>query len=322
MTEHPDFDKLWDYGDPVATERRFREHLAEAGVEAGLEYRLQLQTQIARTLGLQGRPADALALLAEIEEHLDESTPVARVRWLLEKGRALNSSKQGDRGYALFREAWDDACANGLDFHAVDAAHMLNIVAPDREKLSWGEEAMAWAERAADPRAKGWLGALYNNMGWTYFEQGRLDEALETHRKGWEWRKDKGQPVPTRIAKWAYGRMLRAHGRHDEALALQEELLAEWTAAGSASGFVHEELAENLEALGRAPEAAPHWKEAWSLLQAETWIREEEPDRWSRLEARAHAAAGARAGAGGEAGGQAAGAGTTEPVDRGTGGDA
>ena len=43
------------------------------------------------------------------------------------------------------------------------------------------------------------------------------------------------------------GRMLRAHGRHDEALALQEELLAEWTAGGSASGFVHEELAEKIE---------------------------------------------------------------------------
>lgn len=53
-----DFDKLWDYQKPAETEQKFRALLPQAK-EKGQSYIIQLQTQIARTLSLQGKYADA-----------------------------------------------------------------------------------------------------------------------------------------------------------------------------------------------------------------------------------------------------------------------
>ena len=53
----PSFDDWWDYDDPVATEARFRELLVREPPD--LDYRIQLTTQLARTLGLQGNFDDA-----------------------------------------------------------------------------------------------------------------------------------------------------------------------------------------------------------------------------------------------------------------------
>ncbi|GAC1365533.1 MAG: hypothetical protein NVSMB3_14150 [Acidobacteriaceae bacterium] len=90
----PDFDKIWDYGQPAVTEARFRA-LLPAAEATGADYHLQLLTQIARTQGLQamdGKPelfAAAHATLDQVERALDSARPVVRVRYLLERGRAL-----------------------------------------------------------------------------------------------------------------------------------------------------------------------------------------------------------------------------------------
>ena len=246
MSDLEQFDRFWNYGDPAATEAKFRELLPEA--EEGSDLQLQILTQIARTHGLRGQFDESGALLDEVEGKLTDATPIARVRYLLERGRSRNSSGQPDKGRDQFLEAWDLAREHGAEFHAVDAAHMLGIVEPHEKQVEWAEKAMAYAEQASDRRAKGWLGPLYNNLGWTYHEMGRLDDALETHRKGWEFRKDfdvrRGEKDPdftppsreTLIAKWAYARMLRSLERHEEALAMQNELVGDWEGIGEDSG--------------------------------------------------------------------------------------
>ena len=50
-----DFNDLWDYGDPAASEATFRVILAKAEGKRDLEYVLQLKTQIARTYSLRGK---------------------------------------------------------------------------------------------------------------------------------------------------------------------------------------------------------------------------------------------------------------------------
>ncbi len=47
-----DFDQLWDYDDPVASEQRFRELLPAAIANGSLSLRVQLLTQIGRAPGL------------------------------------------------------------------------------------------------------------------------------------------------------------------------------------------------------------------------------------------------------------------------------
>ena len=88
----------------------------------------------------------------------------------------------------------------------------------------------------------------------------------------------------TLIAKWACARMLRSMERHDEALAMLDELVADWTAFGEDNGFVFEEMAENLVAQGRGEEATPHFRRALGLLKQVDWFVRDEPERLQRLE--------------------------------------
>src|SRR5688500_531281 len=80
----PDFDKLWDYNDPAATEQKFRALLPQAEASGDPSYRAQLLTQVARAQGLQRKFDDAHATLDQVVQ-VDDSLP--RVRYLLERGR-------------------------------------------------------------------------------------------------------------------------------------------------------------------------------------------------------------------------------------------
>ena len=286
--ELPNFDKLWNYAKPDETEKRFREILPKAVASGDLDYELQLRTQIARTLGLQKKFDEAHAELDGVEKRLTDDVPVARVRYLLERGRAFNSSKKKDKALPLFEEAWDLAVKAKADFHAIDAAHMVGIVVPPDEKLAWHEKAMALAEKSEDERARGWLGPLYNNLGWAYFEMKDYEKALEIHKKGLAWREKAGQKRGVLIAKWCVARMLRALERYDEAMKMQEELLKAWEKRGEEDGFVYEEIAELLLVTKGEAEAKPWFKKAWAKLES-SWIKDAEPERWARLKKLAEA---------------------------------
>src|SRR5436190_24321514 len=94
----PDFDTLWDYNDPAATEQRFLALLPAAEAVDDAEhraYRAELLTQIARTHSLRRsfefahEMLDRAAALLRPEDDLSAAPP--RVGYLLERGRALNS---------------------------------------------------------------------------------------------------------------------------------------------------------------------------------------------------------------------------------------
>ncbi|MHC4223315.1 MAG: hypothetical protein ACYSUN_04940, partial [Planctomycetota bacterium] len=133
-----DFDRLWNYSKPAETEKKFRELLPKAVEANDASYRLQLLTQIARTLGLQGKFKEAHAILDEVEKELTDELALARVRYLLERGRAHRSSKHPDKARPLFLQAWEIGTKAKEDFHAVDAAHMMALVCTSKEeKLAW-----------------------------------------------------------------------------------------------------------------------------------------------------------------------------------------
>lgn len=279
----PDFINLWDFDHPDSTEARFRAILPRARAAGDADYIAQLLTQIARTEGLQRRFEAAHKTLDEAEAMISPTMQKARIRYLLERGRTLNSSGKPPDAKPLFFAAWDLAREAKEDGLAVDAAHMIAIVEPPDSSITWNEKAMAFAEASSDPRAQGWLGSLYNNLGWSYHDKGDYAKALGTFRKGWDWRKVHNQPAETRIAKWTVARTLRSLGRYDEALTMQRELLAEHEAAGGQDGFVFEELGECLLAMGRGAEARPWFTKAYDALSKDPWLADQEKDRLSRL---------------------------------------
>ncbi|MCA0457570.1 MAG: tetratricopeptide repeat protein [Chloroflexi bacterium] len=278
-----DFDNLWNYDDPATTERQFRQLLMAGFTIQDAAYRAQLLTQIARAQGLQRHFEAAHQTLDQAAKLLTPELMTARVRYLLERGRVFNSSEKVDQARPLFLQAFQLAQSAEEDFYAVDAAHMLAIVESGDEQLAWNLKALTLAEASEQPRAKKWLGSLYNNIGWTHHDAGRYDEALTIFEKALAWHKEYGKPSTLRIAKWSVARALRSLGRVDEALERQRALLVEHEQAGTSDGYVSEEIAECLLLLGKTDEARPHFARAYAELSQDSWLVENEVSRLERL---------------------------------------
>ncbi len=285
--ELPDFDKLWNYGDPAGTEEKFRAILPRAKEPGNADYHLQLLTQIARTQSLRGQFAEAHKTLDEVEGKLTDETKPARLRYLLERGRSFNSAGEGEKALALFKQAFEFGTKLGEDYHAIDAAHMIAIaVATVDEKLAWGRKGIDLAGKTKDKRAAGWKGALLNNVGYTLLEAKRFDEARATFTDLVTYEKGRQNARGESIAKWFLGHILRKEGKHEEALAAQRDLLKQAEKEGRENtGFTHEEIAECLYALGKKDEAKPHFKKAFDLLNKIAWVKADKKrmERLARL---------------------------------------
>jgi tetratricopeptide (TPR) repeat protein len=166
----------WDFDDLDGSQQRFRASLDEEQTDTG---RAEILTQLARVEGLSDRFDAGDALLDEAET-LAGSTPVVRARIDLERGRLRRSSGDADAALPLFEAAFATALAIPHEFLAVDAAHMVAIAAPDFEtRLAWSRRGIELARASSDPGVTSWLGSLFNNLGWDYFDAGDYETALD-----------------------------------------------------------------------------------------------------------------------------------------------
>ncbi len=248
-----ELDSLWDFGDPAASERRFNE--AARG-----DHRAEALTQLARAVGLQKRFDEALQILDEAEAL--GGGEIIRARVALERGRILRD--QGLDAKPEFQKARSISEANGLEFYAIDAVHMLAICETDEAAIRLNEEAIEMAAKSESERARQWQASLLNNLGWSYFDLGDFQRALNCFEKAVPLREQRGQMKEAGIAKWCVGKTLRELGRVDQALEIQYELLS-----ADEVGYAHEETGECLLALGREQAARPYLAEAAVRLRDE-----------------------------------------------------
>jgi tetratricopeptide (TPR) repeat protein len=166
----------WDFDDLAGSEQRFRALLEEEQTDAG---RAEILTQLARVEGLRNHFAEGDALLDEADA-LAGSTPVVRARIDLERGRLRRSSGDPEAALPLFEGGFETALAIPHEFLALDAAHMVAIAAPDFEtRLAWTNRGIELARASSDPEVTSWLGSLFNNVGWDYFDAGDYETALD-----------------------------------------------------------------------------------------------------------------------------------------------
>jgi tetratricopeptide (TPR) repeat protein len=278
----PDFDSLWDYDHPGATERRFRELLPAALDSRDLTYLSQLLTQIARAEGLQRKFQDAHKTLDRVQKALDKTDDRTRVRYLLERGRVFNSSGKQDDARPLFLEALELALKSKDDSYAVDAAHMMAIVETAEKQLQWNLKALDLAENSAEEKARKWRGSIYNNLGWTYFEQQQYEESLLMFEKALEFQQQQSDPSRIMIAKWCVAKTLRMMDHTEEALEMQRDLYEQYQAAGKRNGYVYEEIAECMTVMGQEQEAQGWFAAAYEELSKDPRLANEQ-DRLNRL---------------------------------------
>src|SRR5438132_5176068 len=282
-TSLPDFDSLWDYDHPGATERKFRELLPPAAQDSrDLAYLAQLLTQISRAEGLQRKFQDAHMTLDRVQKALEKTDDRTRVRYLLERGRVFNSSGKQDDARPLFLEALDLAVKSKDDSYAVDAAHMMAIVETAEKQLQWNLKALDLAENSAEEKARKWRGSIYNNLGWTYFEQQQYEESLLMFEKALEFQQQQSDPSRIMIAKWCVAKTLRMMDHTEEALEMQRDLYEQYQAAGKRSGYVYEEIAECLTVMGEEREAQGWFAAAYEELSKDPRLADEQ-DKLNRL---------------------------------------
>lgn len=282
-TYWPDFNDLWDYDNLEETENIFRRMLSNGMAsgdwlsENGI-YLLQLKTQIGRALGRQRRFEEAHQILDEVQQDM-AGDDIIEVRYLLERGRAFNSSSRATESLPLFFRAYKLAGEIEADYYAVDALHMLGIASETAEdRRDWNLRAIAFAEDSEDEKAKGWLASLYNNTAWGLFEEEKYEAALDLFQRAQILREEKGDQETINIARWCVAKTLRVMGRVEEALAIQRDLEAE----DKRDGFTEEEIGECLLALGQTEAAAFYFKEAYELLSEISWVAED-TERMERI---------------------------------------
>lgn len=279
----PDILGLWDYNDPAGTKSKLRAVLAKAVASDDRGYHAELLTQIARAQGLQRQFDEAHATLDRADAMIGSDMRRAKVRLLVERGRVFNSSGSADKAKPLFVEAWELASGEGIDGLAVDAAHMVATVEVREEGLKWNHKALDLANSSSDPDAQRWTGSLCNNIGWSHHSNGEYDKALIYFEQALQHRRAQGKADDIRIARWCIARCLRSLNRVEEALAVQRELEQQIAEIEDPDGYIYEELAECLQALGRMDEARAHFLRAHELLSKNAWFVEGEATRLARL---------------------------------------
>ncbi|HLP21085.1 MAG TPA: tetratricopeptide repeat protein [Chitinophagales bacterium] len=277
------YDKLWNYYNPAETETKFREVLKETSPDKDLSEHLQLLTQLARTQSLQRKFDEAHNILDQVSPQLPAHSEIAHVRYYLERGRTFNSAGDKRNAEVCFTKAYELAKEVGEDGYAVDALHMLAIIAPPDEAIALNEEAIVLSESSANQQAKNWLGSLYNNLAWGYFDLGQYEKALSIFLRALQWREEKKSPHEIFLAKWSVARTLRALNRIDHALTIQLGLFEEAASNGDNDGYVHEELGELFLLKNDKLKYPFHFEKAYELLSTDPYLSQKEQPRLERM---------------------------------------
>ena len=277
-----DFDKFWNYGDPADTEIKFKEVLANSAGK-NPAYVLQLQTQIARTNSLRDLFAEAHEILDAVEKQLPATPDLSTVRYHLERGRTFNSAGKKAEARAHFGLAEKISVGLNEDFYEIDALHMIALAASHEEAIAIQEQALIRAESSKDEKTRNWLGPLYNNLGWSYFDKGEYEKALSIFLRSLQWREGQKSARGIFLAKWAVAAALRKLDRIDDAIKIQLALFEEATTTGNNDGFVHEELAELFLIKQDTLKYPFHFEKAYELLSEDKYLQEHEPERLERM---------------------------------------
>ncbi len=278
----PPFGTIWNFANPAGTRERFLE-LVPLAKELGDEsYLLQLQTQLARTYSLQGNFAEAHSILDSVEELLSPEHQLPRLRYLLERGRCYNSNGEKERALTFFM----DAVRLGEEIAdwrlAIDAVHMVAIAQPNvYDKITWNLRGLKLVEE--HPEQDGWFWALYNNLGEDYMTAQQYDEAHATFEKLLALQVQRNGATDMYTVKDC-ARALRLGAKPEDSVRLMQAELDILLSKSSDDGWIREELAEALTALGLTAEARPHFVAAYRLLKDDSYCLQYEQAKLARLQ--------------------------------------
>jgi tetratricopeptide (TPR) repeat protein len=284
-----DLDLLWNPLNPDGSKAAFEALLPEAErlVSEDHTFLIELRSLIGRAEAFAKRYPEALASLKLAEQLLGEQKAVyrvsAKIRCLIERGRLHVLERTPSQARTLLSEAWTLAIHSGEDYLAVEAAQIIATIEPQKQQQEWILRGIEIAERSPQTKPKRWLGTLHATLGWKLFELRQFDTALATFQQALRHLKTQGTDREQFVARWSIGRVLRAQGKTEEALSIQNALLAELGIGGARDGRLYEEIAECLQSLNRAQDAKLYFELAYRELSNDPWVKDNQPQELKRM---------------------------------------
>ncbi|MEW6051824.1 MAG: tetratricopeptide repeat protein [Candidatus Zixiibacteriota bacterium] len=241
--------------------------------------------QIARVSLIQGNKEDGLNWLKEASAKAVETDPMGWSRYLSVKGRYEWKSQNLLDARQTFQDMYTFCANNNLAARAVDAANMNAIVAESvDDQIEWCRRGIAIAESSD---ADNWLGPLWNNLGATYYDTGKFEEALDCYLKAREYHWRFSDERAKLVADYSIGMTYRMLNRFDEAMQWLRPSLAWAERLGDHSviGQTAHDMAEVYIAQGKKSEGVT------LLMQARDSYRQagyesSAPDIWEQINKR------------------------------------
>lgn len=278
-----------DYAGSVAI---FEKAAAAAEKEKNATCLAEALAMTARAYLATGKKEEGRKWLEKAKAASKDNDAKAWSRYLGVRGRYEWKDEKLEEAKKTFVAMYDYCVDKKLFDRAVDAAHMVAIVAPKEEQEAWALKGIKAAEAGG---FEGWLGPLWNNLGWSYEEQGKYPEMLEALLKAREYHYKGTQDLPKLIADWAVAKAYRLNKKLKEARELQAKTF-EWAKKLSAEkpddaeraewiGWCKWELGELDAADGKKESALTLLKEAREAL-VKAKIEEWGKDFLEKLDAR------------------------------------
>ncbi len=268
----------------------FEDIAAEADVAGDNTAYAEAASMRARTMLQLGDRHGGEVWLEQARARTSLDDPLGWSRYLGVRGRFEWTAKDSVATTATFRELFDYCEASGLYKRAVDATHMMALVAPRAERFEWARNGIAMAEAG---ELTGWLGPLWNNMGWDHVDAGEYAEGLAALEQARVYHYESGQQLSKLIADYSVAHIKRLMG--DTATAKTElqgvfDQASEMQEAGHLDavewmGFSRWELAEIAATEGDNPGAIALMREALSELE-QAGMQKWDPDDWQKKQAR------------------------------------
>ena len=238
--------------------------------------------QTARMHLVLDRKDEGRSWLAKAAERASDNDPLGWSRYLGVRGRY----EWKDNDLAAARKTFDEMYVfcntNALWARAVDAAHMIAIVAesPD-EQIEWGKRGIEAAEAGG---VENWLGQLWNNLGATYYDLAKYDSALACFEKARDYHWRFSDETSKLFADYHVGMAYRALGKLDDAASWLRPVLAWAERLGNRSAVAQtcEDLSEIEIAKGNKAEGLQLLRRARDEYQ-EAGFDQSWPEAWQQL---------------------------------------
>ncbi len=186
-----------------------------AGKEFNYSVESEALSQCARMNLLLGNKEEGRAFLGKAESKVRDSDPYGWSRYLGVRGRFEWQEDDLITARATFDQMYEYCTVNSLWGRAVDAAHMIAIVADDpNEQIEWGKKGI---EAAEANEVESWLGPLWNNLAGTYYDIKDFENALECYVKAREYHWRFSGEMGKLFADYHVGMTHRWLGNFDEA---------------------------------------------------------------------------------------------------------